>query len=64
MGFNLIYLFGQAAALKRLVDELLGLKIPAPNVAAVFGFEEAPAALRYLQSGEATGKVVLSLQDD
>ena len=64
MAFNLIYLFDQAEALRELAEELLGLGLPPPSVAATFDFEDAQAALRYLQSGEATGKVVLSLEDE
>ena len=61
MGFNLIYLFDQADSLKELAMELLDLKLPPPNIAAAFDFKDAPAAIRYLQSGVATGKVVLEL---
>lgn len=61
MGFNLIYLFEQAPALRQIADELLGLGLPAPPVAAEFDFEDAPAAVRYLQSGQATGKVVMTV---
>lgn len=64
MGFNLIYLFEQIPALRDLASELLGLNLPPPRIAAEFGFEDAQAALRYLQSGEATGKVVLTLGED
>ena len=64
MAFNLIYLFDRAEALRELADELLGLGLQPPSVAATFDFEDAQAALRYLQSGEATGKVVLSLEDE
>ena len=35
------------------------LEIPPPHVGRVFPFEDAPGALRYLQSGESVGKVVL-----
>ena len=63
MGFNLIYLFDQAESLRELALELLDLKLPPPTVAATFNFSEAQAAIRHLQSGTATGKVVLSLED-
>ena len=62
MGFNLIYLFDQAESLKELAVELLDLQLPPPNIAATFDFEDAPTAIRYLQSGVATGKVVLELE--
>ena len=61
MAFNLIYLFDQAESLKELAVELLDLQLPPPNIAATFAFNDAPAAIRYLKSGVATGKVVLEL---
>ena len=64
MGFNLIYLFEQVAAFKELANELLDLDLPPPKIAAEFGFDDAQAAIRYLQSGEATGKVILTVDQD
>jgi len=64
MAFNLIFLFDRAQALRELATKLLGLGLPPPSIAATFDFEDARAALRYLQYGEATGKVVLSLEEE
>lgn len=64
MGFNLIYLFEQTSAFRELANELLELKLPPPRIAAEFGFDDAQAAIRYLQSGEATGKVVLTVGEE
>ena len=63
MAFNLIYLFDQAESLKELAMELLDLQLPPPKLAASFDLKDAPAAIKYLQSGVATGKVILKLQD-
>lgn len=59
IGFNLIWLWDHAhrlpegyAALQRLCPE-------PPFVGRRFPFDEAPAAMRFLQSGQSIGKVVL-----
>lgn len=64
MGFNLIYLFEQVPAFRELANELLDLDLPPPKVAAEFGFDDAQAAIRYLQAGQATGKVILTLNQE
>lgn len=33
-----------------------------PAVGRVFGFDELPAALEFLRSGQSTGKVVVSVE--
>lgn len=45
-----------------LWDSFDALRLPAPAVGRVFGFDEAPAALAYFQSGASVGKVVLSVE--
>lgn len=44
-----------------LAQELLQLDLPAPHTGDTFSFEDAPAALRRLQSGKTVGKVVLEV---
>jgi NADPH:quinone reductase len=49
---------------RRNEEELLGLLAAGtvvPHVGAVFGLEEAAAALRYVADGRAIGKVVLEV---
>ena len=61
MGFNLIWLWDQA---DRLVPAyaVLARDITAPPlIGRRFPFEAAPAALRFLQSGQSVGKVVLEV---
>ncbi len=63
MGFNLIWLWNQVALLSGAFDriEAAGLMARPPHVGRTYPFEEAPQALRYLQSGASVGKVVLSV---
>lgn len=59
MAFNLIWLWEQSDRMRALMDELDGLRLPAPHVGHQYSFEEAHQALAKLQSGSTTGKVVL-----
>ncbi len=61
MAFNLIWLWDQAERLSKAYAQLAGLMRQPPFVGRRFPFADAPAALRYLQSGESIGKVVLEL---
>ena len=62
MCFNLIWMFGEVEQLSRDIDELLALDLDPPRVGMEIPFEETPRALRLLQSGRTTGKVVLTLR--
>jgi synaptic vesicle membrane protein VAT-1 len=61
MAFNLIWLWGQAERLPGVYDQLAPLMATPPHIGRRFGFGDAPAALRHLQSGESVGKVVLEV---
>jgi alcohol dehydrogenase len=61
MAFNLIWLWEQADRLSRAYDRLAPLVHSPPYIGRRFAFADAPAALRYLQSGESIGKVVLEV---
>lgn len=61
MAFNLIWLWDRADRLARAYDRLAYLEKNPPFIGRRFGFADAPAALRYLQSGESIGKVVLEV---
>lgn len=61
MGFNLIWLWDQVDRLPRAYEALDRLIRTPPFVGRRFAFDEAPAAMRYLQSGESMGKVVLEV---
>ena len=61
MGFNLIWLWEQT---ERLSDAYAGLApyiTRPPHIGRRFPFAEAPAAMRYLQSGGSVGKVVIEI---
>ncbi|MEY3369322.1 MAG: hypothetical protein RI973_2477 [Bacteroidota bacterium] len=59
LGFNLIYLYEKSQLLHQYVAEIKALDIGKPRVGHVLGFEALPQAVRLLQSGKTTGKVVV-----
>ena len=59
MGFNLIWLWDQAELLPGSYAGLARYITRAPHIGRRFPFGQAPAAMRYLQSGGSVGKVVL-----
>lgn len=61
IGFNLIWLYDRLEILAGLYDKVDALGLDVPVVGRVFGFEQLPEALKYLQSGRSVGKVVLSV---
>jgi synaptic vesicle membrane protein VAT-1 len=62
MGFNLIWLWEQADRLAPAYEALARDITSPPIIGRRFPFEDAPAALRHLQSGRSVGKVVLEVQ--
>ena len=70
MGFNLIWLCDRLDEMTRCLDALLAAltddqhSILPPHVGRTFPFQDLPDALRYLQSGLSTGKVVVLINDD
>jgi NADPH:quinone reductase-like Zn-dependent oxidoreductase len=61
MGFNLIWLYPQAERFNRITVELMNMQLPAPLVGATFEFDHLQDAIRALQSGKTTGKVVVKV---
>jgi len=61
MGFNLIWLWDRVERLTEGFDALDALTTTPPLVDDRYGFADAPAAMRRLQSGETIGKVVLEV---
>lgn len=59
MAFNLIWLWDRLDQHDAGLDELSALVAAPPLVGRRFPFAETPAAMRYLQSGESIGKVVV-----
>ncbi|CAG9460240.1 unnamed protein product [Pedinophyceae sp. YPF-701] len=62
MGFNLIWMFDKVDELGRMVDELLAMDLAPAEIGVTMPFEDAPAAIAKLQSGQTTGKVVLTVR--
>jgi alcohol dehydrogenase len=62
MAFNLIWMWDHLDRLARAYDRLAHLVRTPPFIGRRFGFDDAPRALRYLQSGESIGKVVLEVR--
>ncbi len=61
MGFNLIWLFEHADRLPASASAALALSAAPPHIGARFRFDELPRALRTLQGGRTTGKVVVEV---
>ena len=64
MGFNLIWLWNRADRLGSIYDELAAMIRSPPYIGKRFAFADAPAAMRYLQSGGSVGKVVLEVEPE
>jgi len=62
IGFNLIWLWDRAEDLAREYEEVRLVITDPPFIGRTFPFAEVPAALRFLQSGKSTGKVVLEIR--
>lgn len=62
LGFNLIWQFDKQEELARLLAELNALNLPAPKVGATFDFTDLPEAMRLFQTGQTTGKVVVTVE--
>jgi len=54
-------LWEQVDRLPRAYEQMARLVQRPPLVGRRFGFADAPAALRFLQSGESIGKIVLEV---
>ncbi len=59
MGFNLIWLWHQAHRLPEAYAALLAMCPEPPLIGGRFPFDQAPAAMQFLKSGQSIGKVVL-----
>ena len=59
LGFNLIYLYEKSQLLHQYLEEVKAYNIGKPRVGHVFDFEKLPEAVRLLQSGVTTGKVIV-----
>ncbi|HTY00686.1 MAG TPA: zinc-binding dehydrogenase [Bacteroidota bacterium] len=60
LGFNLIWLYDRVDVWRAMLQEIQQLGLPAPRIGATFPFERLVDAVRTLQSGKTTGKVVVT----
>jgi len=61
LGFNLIYLYEKSQLLHQYLEEVKTYNIGKPRVGHVLNFDKLPDAVRLLQSGKTTGKVVVKV---
>lgn len=61
LAFNLIWLWDQVERLPAACRACAALLPDPPHIGARFAFDDVPAALRFLQSGESVGKVVVDV---
>jgi alcohol dehydrogenase len=61
LAFNLIWLWGEAARLPDAMRETLALIPERPRIGGRWAFADAHAALAALQSGQTTGKLILTV---
>jgi NADPH:quinone reductase-like Zn-dependent oxidoreductase len=61
MAFNLIWLWDRVDRLTALYEPMAGVLRTPPLVGRAFPFCEAPAALRWMKTGDSVGKIVLEV---
>lgn len=61
MGFNLIYLWDRPEGLRDMLREIFKMNFPKPHIDKVFQFDELIDALKYFQSGNTIGKVIVNV---
>ncbi len=64
MGFNLIWLYNQTERFTQIMEALRAMQLPPPQIGERYPFGELQDALRALQSGRTTGKVVVDVVAD
>lgn len=61
LGFNLIWLYDRISLMKGMLDEVSSLKVGKPYIGKVFPYDKLMQAIQEFQSGNTTGKVVITL---
>jgi alcohol dehydrogenase len=61
LGFNLIWLYDRVEIWRSMLNAIQGLHLQKPAVGARFPFSQLKKAVRTLQSGTTTGKVVVNV---
>jgi NADPH:quinone reductase-like Zn-dependent oxidoreductase len=61
LGFNLIWLYDRVNLMKTMLDEISLLQLGKPFIGKVFSYDRFIRAIREFQSGNTTGKVVVTI---
>lgn len=61
MGFNLIHLWDKPEGLRKMLTEIFEMNLAEPHIDRVFQFSELIDALKYFQSGNTIGKVIINI---
>ena len=61
LGFNLIWLYDRISLMKGMLNEISSLKLGKPYIGKVFPYDKLMQAIKEFQSGNTTGKVVITL---
>ncbi len=60
-GFNLIWLYDKLELFQKMIQEMQKVQWKKPHIGKVFDFSNSYDALKYLQSGKSTGKIVIKI---
>lgn len=60
-GFNLIWLYDKLDLFQKMIQEMQKVPWQRPHISKIFEFKDSYNALKYLQSGKNTGKVVIKI---
>ena len=60
LGFNLIWLYHKKELMAEIITDMAKLDLPAPYIGHTYTFEHMHEAIRHFQSGQTTGKVVVT----
>ena len=63
MAFNLIYLFEHTDVMQEMLQDLNKMDLGKPVIGHTYSFEELPDAIRFFQSGESVGKIIIKNVD-
>ncbi|TGK18025.1 zinc-binding dehydrogenase [Leptospira fluminis] len=59
LGFNLIWLYDRVEEISSYIKNLLKMNLPAPHIGATYAFVDLPDAVKYFQTGNTVGKIVV-----
>lgn len=62
LAFNLIWLYERVEIMNEILHLMAGMNLGKPYVGKVFDWKSMPDAIKFFQSGQSTGKVVVTVQ--